>query len=355
MSSTETPPRFSNLNKESETNQTQSQNQKPTRVSGLGLSRRNSLLENNALAKWVNDILMKKMDEYAYVRSMMALIIITYFLGNNLGIYISLYIFFTCYLFALRIIRAWVKRWLLYLIEFCYYGCFSVVIYVAVFPQSRIVWSTVYICSTGVLTWAAYIFANQARMDSSDHLISSFIHSFPMITVWAIRWKSILYNSSFAPKDKFQYNLLDFSDLTFENDEHFYYLFTFPFIFWGIWAVYYYFSTNHLWSVYIKNPKYCSGLGDFKSSTLKTLPKLYGDHDYKLTEKYLFTHFTLFSLATPVAILCYYNFYFNTFFLISTLVFLSWNAGRASKRSMERLLKKIDNGMNVDKSEKKEE
>lgn len=309
------------------------------------LQRRNSLLENNATAKWVNDILMKKMDEYAYVRSMISLMIMFYFLGNNLGIFISLFVFFTIYLFVLRIIRAWVKRWLLYMIEFCYYGCFSVVIYVTLFPQSRIVWSSVYICSTGVLTWAAYIFANQARMDSSDHLISSYIHSFPMITVWAIRWKSYLYNSSFAPKDKFQYNILDFSDLTYTNDKHFYYLIIFPYIFWLIWATYYYFSANKLWAVYVKNPKYCSGLTDFKNTTMKFLPKLYGSPDDKLIEKYLITHFVLFSLASPVAIICYYSFYFNTFFLISTLVFLCWNAGRASKNAMERLLKKVEKGM----------
>jgi hypothetical protein len=347
MSTSESPTtQISDLNKKIE---------RETKPLNPLLMRKNSLIENNAIAKWVNDILMKKMDEYAYVRSMMALVVITYFLGNNLGIYISLFVFFTIYLFALRIIRAWVKRWLLYMIEFCYYGCFSVVIYVTLFPQSRILWSAVYICSTGVLTWAAYIFANQARMDSTDHMISSYLHCFPMITVWAIRWKSNLYNSSFAPKDKFQYNLLDFSDLTYSNDAHFSYLIIFPFLFWTIWAVYYYLSANHFWNIYINNPKYCSGLGDFKSSSMKMLPKLYGDHNNKLTEKYLITHFILFSLATPVAILCYYNFYFNTFFLISTLVFLSWNAGRASRKAMERFLKKIDSGMNMTKGQEKEE
>jgi len=335
--STTTPLPEPDLNKEKENNPIK----KPI---NQALKRRNSLIENNSVAKWVNDILMKKMDEYAYVRSMMALVTLAYFLGNNLGIYISLFIFLTIYLFALRIIRAWVKRWLLYMLEFCYYGCFSVVIYTALFPQSRIVWSTVYICSTGVLTWAAYIFANQARMDSSDHLISSYIHSFPMITVWAIRWKSNLYNSSTNPNDRFQYNLIDFSDLTWENDKYFSYFLIFPFMFWLIWATYYYISAKYFWS-YITNPKYFSGLSDFKSTAMKSLPKLYGNQDHKLLEKYLITHFVLFAIATPVAILCYYSFYFNTFFMLSTLIFLSWNAGRASRIAMERMIKKIDSQM----------
>ena len=197
------------------------------------LRKRNTLVESNSVAKWVNDILVKKMDEYAYVRSMMALVILAYFLGSNLGIYISLFCFFTIYLFALRIIRGWVKRWLLYFLEFCYYGCFSVVIYSLLFPQNQIIWSICYICSTGVLTWAAFLFSNQARMDSTDHLISSYIHSFPLITVWAIRWRSELFDNA-GVEDFHQYNFIDLSKVTYANDEYFSYLIIFPFTFWVI-------------------------------------------------------------------------------------------------------------------------
>lgn len=312
------------------------------------IKKRNSLVENNSLAKWVNDILMKKMDEYAYLRSMMALVILAFFLGNSLGVYLSLYVFFTIYLFALRIVRAWVKRWLLYLLEFCYYGCFSVVVYIIFFPNNKIVWSAVYICSTGVLTWAAFIFQNQARMDNSDHLISSYIHSFPMITVWAIRWKSVLYNLHL---EKFvKYNLINFENLTFENEENFIYLIICPIIFWIFWAAFYYISAKYFWE-YFQNPKYYSGLIDFKNTVIKKVPKLYGNEENMLIEKYLITHFILYTTVMPISLLCYYSFYFNTFFLISTLTFLAWNAGRASRRAMERMLQKIDNGMNEKKTE----
>ena len=311
--------------------------------------RRNSLVENNTVAKWVNDILMKKMDEYAYVRSMMALVILAYFLGNNLGIYLSLFIGFTIYLFALRIMRAWVKRWLLYMLEFCYYGCLSVVIYLALFPQSRIMWSITYICSTGVLTWAAFIFQNQARMDSSDHLISSYIHSFPMITVWAVRWREHLYDN--AVNQKIKYNLIDFSGLTCENDEYFSYLIIFPFIFWICWGTCYFITCKALWSDYVINPKYFSGISDFKSSSVKNLPKLYGSQDHMLLEKYLLTHFILFLTVFPISLICYYSFYFNTFIMISTITFLAWNAGRSSRKAMERMIKKIEEGMCKHKDE----
>jgi len=289
---------------------------------------------------------MKKMDEYAYVRSMMGLVILAYFLGNNLSIYITLFIAFTFYLIVLRVIRAWVKRWLLYLLEFCYYGCFTVVFYLMFFTHSRAAWSAAYMCATGVLTWAAFLFQNQARMDNSDQLIASWIHTFPMITVWAIRWKHMLYEVSVI--EHIKYNLIDLSEVTYSNDTYFSYLIIFPLIIWATWAVFYYFISKFVWN-YVVDPKYSSALIDFKNTAMKALGKVYGNHDNMLLEKYLISHLIFFVMVFPISLLSYYSFIFNTGFMVSTLVFISWNAGKASRKHMERMIKKLEEGMAKEK------
>ena len=44
--------------------------------------------------------------------------------------------------------------------------------------------------------------------------------------------------------------------------------------------------------------------------------------------KYLFQHFLFFILGYPIAIFAFYNYYFNTIYLIFIMVFLAWNTVR---------------------------
>jgi len=316
---------------------------KPKEQTNKSFAKRNSLLENNRLAKWSNDVLIKKLDEFAYVRSMIGLVFLSYFLGKDLSIFISLYIGITIYLLGYRVIRFWVKRWLLYFIEFCYYGNLFLIAYLLYFPDSQIGWSITYMCSTGVLTWAVLLFGNQAKMDDSDHLTTCWIHSFPLITVWAIRWKHLLFNGVLF--EHLKYNLIHFEDLDYETDVNFKYLIICPILFWCCWCIYYSIM-SFCFKSYINSEKYAGGLTDFQNGLMSACPKLYGDKSNHPILKYLLQHFLFLLITMPLSLFCYYHFIFNTLFLVGIITFMAWNAGRKNLRYMQKILKKIEDKVN---------
>jgi len=262
-----------------------------------------------------------------------------FFLGNNLGIYLWLYCALTTYLVLYRSLRFWVKRWLMYVIEFCYFGNYVLMAFVLIFGTNRHVFSIAYVCATGVMSLAVIAFNNQAQFNSTDHLTSSFIHTLPLITSWALRWKHLLYN--IASFKGYGLNIMDFSDLTYENDTQFSSLVYLPIVFWCCWAGCYLACTSTIFNKFVmETDKYGSGIGDFV--TAQPLKFLWGDHSKRRHFKYTLQHFIFFTLAMPLTWLFFYSFTLNTIYIIFIILYLGWNTGRIDMKHMARRIIKVE-------------
>ena len=85
----------------------------PTLDSNIKIDRFES---QSKLAKYINNNIVSKMDEFTSVRSIFLISILAFTLGNNLFHYlIALFIIHT-YVLLYRVIRFWLERWLMYLI-----------------------------------------------------------------------------------------------------------------------------------------------------------------------------------------------------------------------------------------------
>jgi len=177
------------------------------------------------------------------------------------------------------------------------------------------------------MTLAVIIFNNQTQFNSTDHLTSSWIHTLPLITNWAIRWREFIYREESLKTLSFQFN--DFKTIKFSfdfKDEVFSGLFTYPLIFWSFWALTYLVVMGLFLRRFNRETKYCSGLTDFKDFTKNI--RFLGDTNNFTILKYLFQHFTFFVAMFPISILCFYNFYVNSAYVVFIILFLGWNTAR---------------------------
>lgn len=275
------------------------------------------------------------MDQYAFARAITIFCFLAFFLGNNLQIFLWLFISLTFYLLAYRFIRFWTKRYLLYMMEFCYFGNAALLAFLLKYTQSQVVFAITFICNTGIMTIAVIVFNNQTQFNSTDHLTSSWIHTLPLITNWAIRWRHLIYSEDVLKKLSFEFN--DFTKIKFIfdlEDEVFSGLLKYPVIFWACWAVTYLVIMGVFFRQFNRNPKYCSGLTDFKDFTKNT--KIFGDTNKFTIFKYLFQHFCFLIVMFPLSIWCFYDFYVNTIYIIFIILFLGWNTARNNIRYMNK-------------------
>ena len=305
------------------------------------IKKKNSLLENNQMAKWINNVLMNKMDKFAFARSLVLFSTQAFFLGNNHGIYLWLHIIITIYLLIYRMIRFWVKRWLMYITEFCYFGNILLLSFLLFLGQNEKVFKTVYVANSGVMAIAVILFNNQAHFSSTDHLTSSFIHTIPLITCWTIRWGDKIYFKDNI--DSYRFNILKFDEIKFEFNNSLYELIYLPMIFWSAWAVFYLILTTTILNKYTVDQKYGSGVGDFVHSSPKIIQYVFGDMSRYSCLKYILQHLFFFVVCIPLAIISYYNYIFNCVYIGFIILFLGWNTGRNNLKDIERKLKQNNN------------
>jgi len=185
------------------------------------------------------------------------------------------------------------------------------------------------------MTLAVIVFNNQTQFNSTDHLTSSWIHTLPLITNWAIRWREAIYSQENLKKLNFKFN--DFAKIRFcfdFKDEVLAGLVTYPLIFWCFWAVTYLVCMSLFFRSYNANTKYCSGLTDFKD-IMKNI-RIFGDTNKFTVLKYLFQHFAFFVVIYPFSIWCFYDFYVNTAYIVFIILFLGWNTARNNIRHLNK-------------------
>ncbi len=288
------------------------------------------------LAKYLNTHFMSKMDEFTSVRSIFLLSILAFTLGNNLYHYLIILFIIHSYLLAYRVIRFWVERWLMYMIDYCYIGNI-LLIYFNLFARNDIdIFLSTYSMTSGIISLAVIVCDNHADITNTDFLTSCSIHTLPVTTMWAVRWKHFLYDNYLEYKG----NIIDTENITFQFDDIFIKVLIYPFLYWIAWAIVYFILNTKILRKYAYSDLYQSAIGDFYKS--KDFECLFGDHTKNTVFKYLMMHLIFLFAVTPISILNFYNFYWNTAYLICIVIFLGYNQCIKSKAELATIVKKAE-------------
>ena len=294
------------------------------------------------LAKYLNTHFLSKMDEFTSVRSIFLVSILSFTLGNNLYHYLIILFIVHSYLLAYRVIRFWIERWLMYMIDYCYIGNI-LLIYFNLFARNSIdIFLSIFSMTSGVISLAVIVCDNHADLTNTDYLSSCSIHTLPLVTMWAIRWKHRLYDNYLEYKG----NIIDTENIIFQFDDIFIKVLIYPFIYWIFWAIVYFILNTKILRKYAYSDLYQSAIGDFYKS--KDFECLFGDHTKNTVFKYLMMHLIFLTAVTPISLLNFYNFYWNTGYLICIVIFLGYNQCIKSKLELTKIVKKAEKKEKID-------
>ena len=288
------------------------------------------------LAKYLNKNFVLKMDESTSVRSIFLLSILAFTLGNNLYYYLIALFLVHSYLLLYRVIRFWIERWLMYMIDYCYIGNILLIYFNLYARNSMDIFLSIYSMTSGVVSLAVIVCDNHADITNTDYLTSCSIHTLPIATMWAIRWKHYLYDNYLEYKGY----IIDTENIKFQFDAIFFKVLLYPFIYWIIWAIVYFILNTTILRKFAYSDLYQGAIGDFYKS--KDFECLFGDHTKNTTIKYLMMHLIFLLMVTPISILNFYNFYFNTGYLAFMLIFLGYNQSIKSKEELAKIVKKAE-------------
>ena len=196
--------------------------------------------------------------------------------------------------------------------------------------------------TSGVISLAVIVCDNHADLTNTDYLSSCSIHTLPLVTMWAIRWKHLLYDNYLEYKG----NIIDTENIIFQFDDIFIKVLIYPFIYWIFWAIVYFILNTKILRKYAYSDLYQSAIGDFYKS--KDFECLFGDHTKNTVFKYLMMHLIFLTAVTPISLLNFYNFYWNTGYLICIVIFLGYNQCIKSKLELTKIVKKAEKKEKID-------
>ncbi len=288
------------------------------------------------LAKYLNTNFMSKMDQFTSVRSIFLVSILAFFLGYNLNYYLIALFFIHTYLLIYRVLRFWIERWLMYMIDYCYIGNL-LIIYFNLFARNNMdIFLSTFSMTSGIISLAVIVCDNHADLTDTDFLTSCSIHTLPITTMWAVRWKHYLFDNYLEYKGK----IIDTEDIKFQFDEIFFKLLLYPFFYWIMWAIIYFVLNTFVLRKFAYSDLYQGAIGDFYKS--KDFEFFFGDHTKNTTIKYLTMHLIFLLMVTPLHLLNFYNFYFNTGYLMFMIIFLGYNQSVKSKQELTKIVKKAE-------------
>lgn len=80
------------------------------------------------------------------------------------------------------------KHWHYFIYDLCYFINLLTLIYLWIFPSSKILFSVCYTLCHGPLALAIILWRNSLVFHSFDKMTSIFIHMYPLLTMFTIRW-----------------------------------------------------------------------------------------------------------------------------------------------------------------------
>ncbi|CDH53915.1 integral to membrane protein [Lichtheimia corymbifera JMRC:FSU:9682] len=92
------------------------------------------------------------------------------------------------YLLSLRYLIYKVKKWHYFIFDLCYFVNAMTLLFLWVFPGSRAMFIATYCLTNGPVAWAIVTWRNSLVFHSLDKITSVFIHIFPPLVMYTIRW-----------------------------------------------------------------------------------------------------------------------------------------------------------------------
>lgn len=131
---------------------------------------------------------MRTLDKLSFILGVALFGTFSFVIGRfpNSGFYIFYSIMFPL-LVGIRFVNYKQKGWHYFLIDFCYYGSSTVLIFVALFPKSQIMFRLAFFYANGALAVATGAFSNALIFHQFDRLICLFTHPVPLVIMWNVR------------------------------------------------------------------------------------------------------------------------------------------------------------------------
>jgi hypothetical protein len=173
----------------------------------------------------------------------------TYILGFSPGKYFFYWVpIMTLGLFTRRSILFKHLGYQFYLIDYCYFVNFAVLIFIFFYPESKQMYISCFALSS--ICIVMLLVKNIIVFHDLDKLAGSCLHMFPSLLMWNIHW-----NIRDTPERK-QWGFCDVSDITFTTDFVLEYYYG-HLVYYLTWAAFYYTILNICWDHILKNEYYC--------------------------------------------------------------------------------------------------
>ena len=271
-------------------------------------------------------------DSFTNARTTLFFVIIFYFLGKGLNILVFTLLCAYAYLLTFRLIRFWVKNSLMYMLDFVYFGNLSLIIFLLFFKTNENAFLAIFSISTGVIGLTNIAHKNKIELGNSEFLMNTFLDCIPALATSAIRWKHLIY---YVPFD----NFISLGNIRFKNDLMLWKIILIPFGLWLIWAFIYLILNGKILRGFAYSHLFESSIFTFYHSN--SFQRILGDHKKYTIIKYLFLQFILLLVSIPIVINCFYNPYFNIFYLFVMNLILGINTAFAKKEQLRQMVTKI--------------
>jgi hypothetical protein len=114
------------------------------------------------------------------------------------------YKFYVCLVPIMVFIR-WIeykpKGWHYFLVDFCYYGGAVVLLFVSLYPKSKLMYRLAFLYANGALAVATAAFSNALIFHKLQNLICLTTHPVPLVCMWNIRQVTQYYERD-LPEEK---------------------------------------------------------------------------------------------------------------------------------------------------------
>ena len=218
------------------------------------------------------------------------------------------------------------------MLDFVYFGNLSLIIFLLFFKTNENAFLAIFSISTGVIGLTNIAHKNKIELGNSEFLMNTFLDCIPALATSAIRWKHLIY---YVPFD----NFISLGNIRFKNDLMLWKIILIPFGLWLIWALIYLILNGKILRGFAYSHLFESSIFTFYHSN--SFQRILGDHKKYTIIKYLFLQFILLLVSIPIVINCFYNPYFNIFYLFVMNLILGINTAFAKKEQLRQMVTKI--------------
>lgn len=272
------------------------------------------------------------LDSFTNARTTLFFVIIFYSLGKGLNLFVYTILVFYAYLLTFRLVRFWVKNSLMYMLDFTYFGNILLIFFLLFFKTNENAFLAIFSISTGVIGLTNIIHKNKIELGNSDFLMNTFLDCIPALASSAIRWKHLIYKIPFN-------NYISLGYVRFTNDIILRKIILIPIALWFCWALIYLLLNGKLLRGFAYSSLYESSIFSFYHNN--SFEKILGDHKKYTIIKYLFLQFFLLLVSIPIVINCFYNPYFNLFYIVLMNLTLGINTAISKKEQLKQMVTNI--------------